>query len=71
MAGVGNGENVKIRAWSKSEEDELKAYLDQKMSLKAIGGLMKIGYAVVEKKIKEKGWEVWRGRGKSGYFTTI
>jgi hypothetical protein len=70
-AGVGNGENVKIRAWSKSEKDELKAYFDEKMSIRAIKVLMKMGYAAVERKIKEKGWEVWRGRGKNGYLTTL
>ncbi len=62
---------MKIRAWSKSEKDELKAYFDEKMSIRAIKVLMKMGYAAVERKIKEKGWEVWRGRGKNGYLTTL
>ncbi len=57
-AAVGNGENVKVRAWTKSEEDKLKAYLDQKMSIKAIKVLMNIRYEAVERKIKAKGWLV-------------
>ena len=58
-AGVGNGENVRIRQWKKSEEVKLKAYLGQRMSIGRIKVLMGIGYDIVEKKIKEEGWLVW------------
>jgi hypothetical protein len=46
--------------------DDLEKYLAQKMSCRAIATLMKVGYPVMERKIREKGLKVWRGRGKSG-----
>ena len=49
---------MKVHAWTKSEEDKLKVYLDQKMSIKAIKVLMNIRYKAVERKIKVKGWKV-------------
>jgi hypothetical protein len=56
----------------KAEEDKLKAYLDQKISVSKISKeFMKIRYDAIVRKIKEKGWLVWRGRGKKGHFTTI
>ena len=70
-AGVGNGENVRIFQWLKTEEDMLKAYLDQRMIIKRIKMLMGIGYDCLEKKIKEEGWLVWKGRSKNGCFTKI
>jgi hypothetical protein len=36
------------------------------MSIKRIKVLMEIGYKAVERKIKEKGWLVWRGGAKNG-----
>jgi hypothetical protein len=41
------------------------------MPIGRIKVLMGIGHAVVEKKIKEKGWLVWRGGSKNGCFTKI
>jgi hypothetical protein len=70
-AGVGNGEDVRIRQWSKTEEDTLKAYLYQRISNKRIAVLMRMNFDVVEKKIKEKGWLVWKGGSKNEYFTKI
>jgi len=69
-AGVGNGENVRLRQWTKTEEDKLKAYLDQRMTIKRIKVLMEIGDAI-ERKIKEKGWLVWRGGKKTGRFMKL
>ncbi len=56
--------------WTEEMYDELKKYLAQKMSSEAISKLMKVGRIAVESKIHEKGWKVWRGKGKSGRWIT-
>ncbi len=62
---------MRARVWTEEMYDELEKYCAQKKSQVAIATLMKAGYAVVERKIREKGLQVWRGKGKSGRWETL
>ncbi len=70
-AGVGDGGHVKARVWTEEMYEDLKKYLAQKKSSNAIATLMKVGYTTVESKIREKGLQVWRGRGKNGQWEEL
>ncbi len=69
--GLGDGGNVRARVWTEETYEDLKKYLAQKKSSIAISTLMKVGRPTVESKIREKGWKIWRGRGKSGRWEEI
>jgi hypothetical protein len=64
--GLGDGGNVKARVWTEEMYEDLEKYCAQKKSCKAIATLMKVGKTTVERKIHEKGWKIWRGKGKNG-----